>query len=770
MMTRHRTDARDARSQGGARPGRPTATMLQNKPSYRFGQGRLQLLLPLALAVLLCACLWAPGTAEQQLPDFNITLDKTTVAVGDSITASWQVPEGVDVLSLNAYWYIYDYSSNRTDKAVIAGNTATLSVRAGMEGYLELWVHTAQDTYTFYSDTFTITGTPNFPTCSVYLDKSSPAPGDTVTATWDIQGGLAPWAQGGQWKVTDTQGNAEYFVADISQGSASFTPTALGRLVFTLFVEDTGGYSFSFQSESVPVGSAVPLTCAVQLSAERINMGESITAALDIQGGNPPYTVTGTWYYVQQDDTSRQLFPAQVSGNATSFTPPDSGYVYLWVGVRDVTGTYEAFFSDTAWVLHVEPRTPQCVITLDKPTVASGQTITATWDITGLLRTPDVIGTWLITDTAGTTFKYHADITNNSASHAAVIGKRGVLELSLSYYSAGERHTVAFTSDPFAITGAPGPLACSKITLAPMEAKAGETITATWTIQGGVPPFKIECKWHTVDENDDLLTHPEDETGGTARFIPPSGGWAYFSISVEDSMGQTAYESSDFALIHAPPEKPVRYTRQMLNDKVEELAAACKAAVSGSYARAKWLNDWLVNNARYDYSFTYYGPEGVLLAGKGVCQSYAEAYQLLLNKVGITNRIITGEGLNSTGWGGHAWNLVQIGGNWYHVDTTWNNSGNYYFLKSDQSMSSDHRWRESRYPAASHDWGEDPESKGLPGDANGDQTVDIRDLVAIIDYIVSGTSCPSKKNADANGDTVVDIRDLVWIIEKIVGS
>ena len=59
-----------------------------------------------------------------------------------------------------------------------------------------------------------------------------------------------------------------------------------------------------------------------------------------------------------------------------------------------------------------------------------------------------------------------------------------------------------------------------------------------------------------------------------------------------------------------------------------------------------------------------------------------------------------------------------------------------------------------------------------PGDANDDGTVDILDLVAIIDYIVSGTAPKSLENANANGseDGTVDILDLVWVIDRIVGG
>jgi hypothetical protein len=60
----------------------------------------------------------------------------------------------------------------------------------------------------------------------------------------------------------------------------------------------------------------------------------------------------------------------------------------------------------------------------------------------------------------------------------------------------------------------------------------------------------------------------------------------------------------------------------------------------------------------------------------------------------------------------------------------------------------------------------------LPGDANADGKIDILDLVAIIDYIVSGTVPKSLENANANGsgDGAVDILDLVWVIDQIVGG
>jgi hypothetical protein len=56
----------------------------------------------------------------------------------------------------------------------------------------------------------------------------------------------------------------------------------------------------------------------------------------------------------------------------------------------------------------------------------------------------------------------------------------------------------------------------------------------------------------------------------------------------------------------------------------------------------------------------------------------------------------------------------------------------------------------------------------VPGDANGDGTVDISDVVYLIAYIFSGGSPPSPLLAgDANCDSMVDISDVVYLIAYI---
>lgn len=122
----------------------------------------------------------------------------------------------------------------------------------------------------------------------------------------------------------------------------------------------------------------------------------------------------------------------------------------------------------------------------------------------------------------------------------------------------------------------------------------------------------------------------------------------------------------------------------------DRIAAECEANCQTEYDRALWLHDWLVDHCTYDYALLYCGSEGALARGKGTCEAYHRAYTMLLNRVGIANGRIEGNG--------HVWTAVRMDGSWYQVDVTWDDNGysshtyeNYlYFGLNDEIMQSVH--------------------------------------------------------------------------------
>lgn len=119
--------------------------------------------------------------------------------------------------------------------------------------------------------------------------------------------------------------------------------------------------------------------------------------------------------------------------------------------------------------------------------------------------------------------------------------------------------------------------------------------------------------------------------------------------------------------------------------------------------KALALHDSLVQSSRYD-SEGGCNIADILRGGSGSCEAYSAAMCVLLEIAGIPARLVTG-----TAEGPHAWNLVQLGGKWYHMDATWDDPviGNgsrqelshAYFSLSDAEIARSHSWNRAAYPA-----------------------------------------------------------------------
>ena len=89
------------------------------------------------------------------------------------------------------------------------------------------------------------------------------------------------------------------------------------------------------------------------------------------------------------------------------------------------------------------------------------------------------------------------------------------------------------------------------------------------------------------------------------------------------------------------------------------------------------LHDWIITHTDYDYDAANrhlnnkaHSAYGVFVDGLAVCQGMSLAYKSLLDEIGIENYIVEGK----SGGGPHAWNVLVIDGEYYHVDITQDNS------------------------------------------------------------------------------------------------
>jgi len=117
------------------------------------------------------------------------------------------------------------------------------------------------------------------------------------------------------------------------------------------------------------------------------------------------------------------------------------------------------------------------------------------------------------------------------------------------------------------------------------------------------------------------------------------------------------------------------------------------------------VHDWVVRECDYDIvnyqnntiPEVSYTARGVFLEGKAVCAGYTEAMAILLNNLGFETVTVSSDAMN------HAWNIVKVGNDYFHLDATWDdpawtgydqykdqiNEGyisHEYFMKSDSEM------------------------------------------------------------------------------------
>lgn len=122
------------------------------------------------------------------------------------------------------------------------------------------------------------------------------------------------------------------------------------------------------------------------------------------------------------------------------------------------------------------------------------------------------------------------------------------------------------------------------------------------------------------------------------------------------------------------------YTQQEREDlqaQIDDVADLWLAGIdsdASDYEKAKYVYETLISQVDYDAdSQNNQNIISVFIGKKTVCQGYADATQYLLWQLGVSSIVVTG----LAGGDNHAWNLVNLDGEYYYIDTTW---GNTHFL------------------------------------------------------------------------------------------
>ncbi|WP_435789855.1 cell wall-binding repeat-containing protein [Clostridium sp.] len=183
----------------------------------------------------------------------------------------------------------------------------------------------------------------------------------------------------------------------------------------------------------------------------------------------------------------------------------------------------------------------------------------------------------------------------------------------------------------------------------------------------------------------------------------------YTMISIRGGLTEENYEditttTLNFTVEYRTTKAQEDLVTAQINDIVPKLISNSRTTADKELA----IHDWIVNNVKYDTSLTRYTPYDALVNHSAVCEGYALLAYRMLKSAGIQVKMVSGTANNGNEVASHAWNLVNIDGSWYHLDTTWDDPSSSrpilshsYFNLTDDEISKDHAWDKALYPTVS---------------------------------------------------------------------
>lgn len=218
-----------------------------------------------------------------------------------------------------------------------------------------------------------------------------------------------------------------------------------------------------------------------------------------------------------------------------------------------------------------------------------------------------------------------------------------------------------------------------------------------------------------------IVNVPITDNKTYTALINKATGFDKFSVSV------TTHTKQNYATLVIFPtyKQAYRITRTLnhpnlrnkLTDSDLKLLTTCKGILKEiikpnmtSYDKELAIHDYIINTTTYnkqvpptnDPSYTAYG---ALINHVAVCEGFSEATKLLLNLSYIQCEIIYGSTSSNQN---HAWNMVKLDGEWYMLDTTFDNvvsntgetlSHKFFNVKGSDLLKT-HKWNASNYPVA----------------------------------------------------------------------
>lgn len=239
----------------------------------------------------------------------------------------------------------------------------------------------------------------------------------------------------------------------------------------------------------------------------------------------------------------------------------------------------------------------------------------------------------------------------------------------------------------------------------------------------------------------------------------------------DSTTGEFVPEYNDFIRNNFYMAEDVGFINQYAEYQYKKVVAENTDDSMSDIEKVKVLHDWVCEHTQYADSTEqpeYHTDASILLNDSTVCEGYAKACNLLFNYAGIETCYV-----NSFD---HAWNIVKIGGHYFHVDATWDDGENIsynHFMKSDSDIRDDgshNEWTLYK-PTSLHDFQKNqlPECNYSIGDTNMDGTFNIADAVKMTGFLL-GSNSETEENIvlyDMNYDGKTDVFDMILMRGKL---
>ncbi len=182
----------------------------------------------------------------------------------------------------------------------------------------------------------------------------------------------------------------------------------------------------------------------------------------------------------------------------------------------------------------------------------------------------------------------------------------------------------------------------------------------------------------------DLLNMAMAHTG-----VPDEGD--YIRTIYAGADGKTSSTSSRLNITYNIKYRTTAEQEKEVDAAVDALLAQLNVDGMDDFHKVWTIYNWMCDNIVYDYEHLedksyqlMYSPYAALINRTAVCQGYAGLLYRLLLEVGVDCRYVSGLGNG----GDHGWNIVELDGKYYNLDSTWDSSGwEYkYFLKSNENF------------------------------------------------------------------------------------